>query len=448
MLPSSLDFNPKEKSIRANNFRMNIQTTPGGSYTQNQTIKVSLPPLSTGFCDLKNSYLKFEIKTANDTAAVLDKSVYSLFKRITTFTGHGTVIERLNNVGAYYNTMLDFKSNIGSYKNAIGNAGLQGLPSAGYNLKTTALQFCVPFHHGLFSSEKMIPCFTDRPIRMEFELEANANIALSSDVANNAFTLENVEFVAACVDFEPSDFAMLKQSSNNFKFSFEGVENYQDSVTNGSTSATSQLPFRYSSLKNILLIHRNQANLNAEGQLTQSNRSAANMTQLSYFLNGSRIPIKPLKRITGGDLDQRVSSEMFVETYSTINSVNDMMFTKHTSGLMVNKMTLTDGTAVATALPGNNFYTFEVENGTLANANVYRQDKLSTVGSFAVAIDFTKLKAPELKSDIYDGLNSTGNDIFSEIVYATIPAQMLLDYYCNYTATIMIDENNQIQVFN
>ena len=423
----------KRKAMGSRVSKVNIAPTNGSTFRENGNITVKLPTMASSYMAMDQAYLKFDIVAVGEAAA-LDHSAYSVFNRCDT-TSQSAVLDSLTQMNAYYSWLLDASVNSQSLKNwgsvCLGSAGDSEQSHLGAELSTTvAKSVCLPFFHGIWNSNKMIPLDTADGIGFTFYLESaqNALIAKAATALPTGYIISNVELCAYVTTLSPESQALLDASVGDLGYNicFTAVSHTSDNKASGDTTVMSNLGFRYSALSNVAILHRNSDNVNSATQHSISNRSHAKLSEVSLVLGAMSVPERPIRM--GGT---RGFCEPLTETniaYGVLGSAD------HAAGF--------NGIASATATAAGTLHNrYEVENGTLPAGKDQDDAALrnAAVGSFGLVIDTDLIKSPSFEGGIYSGTSTLSSTSQARMVYSASSHACILDFYASYTAIMSLN---------
>ena len=437
--PQSLNFaNLPRKSMGSRVAKVNVAPANGATFAPGGNINIQLPTMAASYCCLDQSYLKFKIK-AKTQAANLDHSAYSLFSRIDT-TSQSQVISSLGEANVYYSWLLDTGMGAASARDwgatCLGMGGDPDQTHIGAELSTTATKtVCLPFMHGIFNARKLMPLDTAAGVTFTFYL-ADAAAALISSVnaaQTTGYEITDVEFCTYVTTLSPDAQALLDSSVPDlgYNIAFEDVANTTAHKEAAQLKVVSNLGFRYSALSRVSVIHRVSTNANSFKQLSVSNRSHANMSELALSVGGLSVPQVPI-RMAPGD-----KAEALTETLIAWGVL----------GSQDHQLGLNGVTRVAAGTSGAVVERYDREDGKFPDNKdgAYAKTYAAEIGTFGVSIDTDIIKSGENDAGsagggIYSGISTLGSTCQSMMSYsAASTSDQAISYFANYTAILSLD---------
>ena len=424
-----------------------VQIAPRNSstFSAGQNIQIQLPTMPNSYINLGNAYLKFRVQAVGN-ACHLDHTAYSLFNRMTV-SSQSAVIEDTTQMNVLYSALLDVGMGSSSLRDwghqCLGSDGKPENSHLGAALSTSADIGCaLPFFHGLWNADKMLPLDTSDGVVFTLYLESalNSLIATAHNSLPTGFTISEVSLHAYIYTLSPESQALLDQAVGDVGYTsiFESVAHSSDSKATGELTKISTLGFRYSSLSKVLITHRASDNLEDGEQLSISNRSHANMMECGLLVGGLPVPDKAI----GSDPAINDFSEPLSETLLSFGVLGDKFAQLGINGTTTTRLT---NDATTTDAFTNHHNRYAVENGHLADDKDYADIKLHNftgLGSFVVAIDtdIVKNAIGGEASGLYSGIDTLGATTQSRIRYsgASTNAQTI-DYYGFYNSILSLN---------
>ena len=461
-MSQSLNYaNLKRKAVSARSFRANIQSRSGNTFQGGQSMTFQLPTAARQFADLTNAYLSMTLYHPDGTLAAnrgyMDVNAYSIFDRITTSAAGGAVIEDITSVAKYYQSVLSQSLSDNNTQNVAQiSYGSFGDPRHKYlgtlmpSGRAQSITVNLPLFHGIFSADKMIPLDTNSSLEFQFYLNQADDFLYRSTNGNAVanYIVEAPTLIVPIVEISSEAALMLDQSVGDlgYNISFTGVAHTQDVRAANQTSVVSNLPFRYSSLEKITVLHFDQDTKNDQ-DFTQSNRSQAAMTEFSVKIGGQRYPQVPVQ-MDGNNLGEALN-----ETLLSMNLLGDMYHNTNLNMLApisVDANGLPDN-AVAnirnainflSTTPGVNKENYRVASGVLTATGADQiavNDTQGEYGQFLLSLSLESFKNPVSEGGLYSGLSTIGSTVLSQINYDPQNRAMDIHYYANYSAVLSLD---------
>ena len=415
MISDSMDFSQSRSKAQGVTATRRIDRPRGqAAYKPSNKIVFETPTISQSFMDLRNFYMKFTI--ISDGLAKCDPSCYCLFESIKIETGNGIVVDELKNANVWYGLSSQLDDNYADgYDRVIGHGGDPLLPYGGMNTSTSKT-FCLPFTHGLFKADKLIPLFSRYGLRFTFQL-ARMEQGLMSQVntTNGDYVISDVQFCYPLVSADADTFASLHSGIDAYNIDYSPLFSHSISVLAGSVAETHIVPARYSSVNSVTLIMRRNDDATAQEQMKYAHRCAARLESIQYKIGGSSYPYQPLTRTAeadgGANQLARVSSEMYLESMSAYKTINSGFYKQAGNAFLIRYASRSANDGDMRAISGA--YEFEgvAQSQAITSDVSISSDTAEQVGSFFVCVPMAAYKSPEIHRAIYSGVNTVGGDV-------------------------------------
>ena len=464
----SLDYvgGLKRKAVAARSYRCSVSSKSGTEFGGNRSFQIEMPTIARSYADLANMCLEYDI-ISSGVKSTLCSSGYDVINRMTISSGGGAVIDDCQNLNLYYNAVL--AQNVshefmrGYMAEAAGHRGEVGSP-LGVDIpatRGTARKIRIPLLHSVATIDKLLPLATSSGLNFTIYLEdfKNALMSATADVPESGsgaslvaavvnaavdYKILNPRLVFYVTELSPETEALLQQSVQpiGFNMNFTGLactQGKKNVTTEGSAGTTiSQLGFRYSSLNKITLLQRNPTSALNVTQ-SQNNRGWFGLTELSFFINGTRYP---QQKMVG-------SAENFGEFLTETFLSNNVLANIYHNSSLNNTAQLTaiasaeadtnsaanikiriDSTANALRqqIPANS-RNYESREGVLAGGFYTTGATLDTFnsatpgaanyGTFLVSYSFENFKTPADDSGLYSGTSTLGSTVTAEMVHTS-----------------------------
>jgi len=444
--PNSINFaDLPKKAMGSRVSKIQIAPRNGNVFSDGGQIQIQLPSIANSYINLSQSFLKFKVKAVGNNASI-DHTSYSLFNRMTT-TSQSAVLDDLTNFGCLYSTLLDLGMGSASLRDwgkvCLGSAGSSNQSHLGAALTTGAYTGCaLPFFTGIWNSDKMLNLDTSDGIVFTWYLETalNSLLADAHDALPTGFEIADVSLHSYVYTLSPESQSLLDSALGEFGYSqiFESVAHSSDSKTTGELTKISTLGFRYSSLSRVLITHRVSANQGDSKQLSISNRSHANLMEVSLLVGGSPVPERPITN------DPAINdfSESLSETLISFGVLGDKFSQLGLNGSTQDRLTNDASTDDAFETCHNRY---AEENGTFAANKDVQDAKLKNfagLGTFVVAIDTDLVKSHSggSESGIYSGLDTIGSTCQARLRYSgASTSSQTIDYYGFYNSILALN---------
>jgi hypothetical protein len=455
MLPKTLQYMNKVESSVARQYVSSCPPENGTSgYGPNSKCRINIPTTPNTVLVASESFLKFDIGgvTVGGVNASpwirLDKcGAHGCIQRVRVVHG-STEIQDLDNYGAIVGEMMALqqtsdgfsgKQNIlcgtapGSFVNGTSTEVL--MTTVGERLNqtyaTNAINTTVPnrtyalnlmSYVGSLCGNKYIPLFdmVSSPLSLEITFVSSLlkflNVAVA--LANNNFTISNVEFIGTFIELSDEAIQSIRNSQGGqpLQYVIQNYSNitYSTTLYNGSaTSINIPVSARYASLKSLFCIPRRYA----DGLETYFPYSSThfNINQWRVRIGSLLLPSKAPNSI----------AEHYAELLKAIGSLSDLNHEPSINWYNYNSITP----------PAN------VETATAASATTRSM-------CFALGFDLETYAGAE-KDRIYSGMDTRNSDIFWNIDFnATgIGADVVVrfDVYALYDQ-VLVFENGSVRV--
>jgi hypothetical protein len=252
---------------------------------------------------------------------------------------------------------------------------------------------------------RYLPTSKITDLRLELTIENTAQ-AVVGTAGSTSFVLNNVQLVLTYVDVDPMVASQLEQAvGGRYIISSESWRNYTSILPTNRSGDSVLIPARYSSLRTLLHVWRDNANLNDQTKYWLSARSnpfyssAGVQSQIQYTLGAVLVPQTPIKFGV---------SEAFLQTQQAF----------HQLGSITNSSRCT------------------LANWTQSN---YYDTNTSGMGSFALGTNFDSFLN---KTDsLTVGFNTINSPTFLNLTYpATISVAQRLDTFAHFDMILDISE--------
>jgi len=469
MLPKTLKYQSKVESAMAQSYRTNIAPQNGtGPYPLGSNIIINIPTSNNLVLATTESYLKFGLYLTASNANVfrLDScGAHGLIQRIRVFHG-SNLLQDIDNYGLMAKMFFDLQQStdacygrqnelVGTRNDLVSSAATGAVFAAntttysscnqinsgeGFNFAAggavsvagnncnTVITAAIPRYFclnlisilGSLNSQNYFALFacTSAPIRLEIQLVAGIVNAGMDVLGTTVASLNNVEYIANFIKLSDTAMSMIQSSLEGqpLQFTVPDYSNYQHTATlqnaAGSTQVNFSIPAKYSSLKSIFVMVRDQG-IGAAAFYPYSTVTAG--LNSYYFRVGSSImPTKAPDNLP----------EIFAECLKAMGSMSDLNWQPSIEKMSYE--TVTSGTAINTGC-------------TIAN-NGYVSS-----GSFYIGLDLENyVSAP--KDSIFCGYNSNTDDIFCVLNFnwAAAPGaviNMRFDAFAMFDSVIVCDNN-------
>lgn len=437
MLPNNLKYQPKVESAPARRYRTNIQPQTGSSFTQGNTIIINIPTRNNTALIPSESVLKFStsfttIASAN-TLALESCGAHAFFNRLRVFHG-SNLLQDIQDYHQLAKIMYDYQMPLDATQgrfsitsgttneytgpivsataaNQVANGIIvkpvnrgktyvaqadSATPTLAAGTVTDTFSLNLISLVGSLAGGKYLPLWemTSAPLRVELVL--NSSILNAMCIApvgavptNNAFTLNNVEFIGEFLELPDSAIAAIRAgSSNPLQMVYPDWRSYSYSIAlsaGSSTTVSMPIPAKFSSLKSIVVNSREVA---PSGTATYYPISSNKLSLNSYqFRIGSEV--LPSTAPT-------TDADFFNEALKCFGSLADLDIQ-----------------------PSIDYDAFTQNRAVVVDTFI--EQVTSNSGAFLVGIDCESYQNAE-KGAIFAGMNTNTSDIFYQPTHNAIAA--------------------------
>lgn len=450
MLPSRLAYQTKIEASAARSQRSNIAPQNGtDGYSANDTIIFNLPTRNNLVFVPTESYLKFTPTITNGATGTNayfrfdSMGAHGFIRKIRVFHG-SNLLEDIDNYEVLAKMIFDMQASsdasrgklnilagtdanyyIGSTYTAAAVADLnnnntiksvnQGALltdlSAGALAASTSFTtqtYCLNLISmiGTLCNEKYFPLFacTSAPIRVEITLAPSLNNVLCTERADCTFELSNVEFIMNTIELSDDAMGIINSSLSGQPLQFVTTEYRNQPYTGtGSTSYAVPLPFKFSSVKSIIIASRN--NTTGTGAATYFPCSSCTHGLSSYYfrIGPNTVPSKAPTKIT----------EFFAEAVKAMGSMSDIHYN-----------------------PAIDYNSFSLAANTATTDTITASNNVQS-GSFYVGLDLENFATAD-RTNIFAGYVTNTEDIFYYPTFAAA-ADVRFDAFCMYDQVIVFE---------
>ena len=447
MLPKNALYTNAINTSYARNYNNNIAPQNGlGPYSGGETIIINIPTGRNNVMSGADSLLKFSATVTNgiDNSSFvrLDKAgAHSFIQRVRVFHG-STLLSDIDNYNNLVGMMMVLQTsndafhgkhsiltgteqmNVTTEKiivvadtNAVTVPLISGRKLSTGTLvagaTTDAVTFTIPLMNFLNYSDKYIPLFalTGAPLRLEIQLVSSAKLAVCSHKALTSFSINRVEYI--CNFMEISDVGMghnqnVINETGALEWVVQDYRNYSSTADiDTGVELTVPLPAKFNSLRSLFVSFRgNYPGFDAAFPLDSTHYS---MSEYTFRLGSKTVPTKPPGSVP----------EFFGELLRAIGCVSDL---NHE--------------------PSINLTNYDVESLELNNEDADTPSINSGSACFFVGLDLESYSNSGL-NDVYQGYNSTTDDIFFNPRFGTVTAgagSVRIDSYAYFDQVIIIKD--------
>ena len=304
----SLIYAPRPSAVAAQKSRQSVPCYNLSSAGPGQTIHFNIPCGRRGhYLNTRASYLKFKLKNdgVSGTAAdhfKFDFTVSSIISRLELFHG-SNLLESIHSYNVLNALWHDIMSGLDEQVNC--STVLEGTSTTkreGVQIDAQADRvFCVQLMSGIIGCmmEKYLPtgALTGGDLRLELTL-ANAN---ESVVCTNVpkWTMSDITLELEYTELNSEAGRMLEQqNANGYFISFDSFQNYASAVGDNENNMNILIPARFSALKTLFTVARNQTTAldRASKSISQRRNPFLDAGSWYYNIGGRHFPATPIRR--------------------------------------------------------------------------------------------------------------------------------------------------------
>jgi hypothetical protein len=262
----------------------------------NNTIRIDIPALPA-YLDPLYSYLSFTITcTTGASAATLDDSAAAIFNSLAVYSGGQQVLlEQENSYNLLHSILFSLTSAAAdaaaSWSICAGTTATNRLGQSFASGGATSSSFAIPLVSILgLNSTKMLPLDAGFTLLLGME---SPSVAFQSANAVT-YTVSDVNYMASVHYLPPEISGAIKASTGpQLIIPCTTYRNFSATLTT-STVNTAQFGIRASSLKNVVSVLRESANINAQASGSLSDFIRANVNSYQTLIGSSYTPLRPL----------------------------------------------------------------------------------------------------------------------------------------------------------
>jgi hypothetical protein len=415
-LTDALAFTPKQPGASSRSYRTIVLPINSGALNPGDVVKMDIPVGRTNaYIDTSESYITFQVTNTGAQPFNLDGSAYCFFNRLDVLS-QGQVLESIQNYHVLVNTLLDLQQDaiVSTTSGTIHmGTGFDSVESINIAKKGQAIaaggvqDFSIPLAlSGVLGPgcSKYLPISKITDLRLELTLE-NAIQAVVQATGTTSFTLNNIQLILTYVDIDPMVASQLEQAvGGRYIISSESWRNYTSILQANRSGDSVLIPARYSSMRTLLHVWRDDANNSDATKYWLSARSnpfyssTGVQSQIQYAIGSVLVPQTPVKFV----------SEMWMNGQQAFHQLGS----------------ITNGSRC--------FY-------TNWNQSAYNDATTYSMGTFAFAQNFDSFLN---KSDsLTTGFNTINSPTFLNITYpASVATRHRLDSFVHFDVVLDISD--------
>ena len=335
-LSDSLVFSPKPSAVSSSKARWNQPSYNKSSFVPGEVIMINIPCGRRGsFLNTRMSYLKFRVTNKTAAAPIApDFNIASIFQRLEVYHS-SNLLEQVHEYGMLVNMWHDMTGSMNSAwsTGSLMEGNKDSAEREGEDIAaTTSRTYAIPLFSGIVGvlQSKYLPTgdLTGGDLRVELTL-ANTNDAftqVSATPANDArsWSVDNVELMLEYTDLAADAARMVsQQNSGGYMISFDSFANFSSSLEVGTNNCNILIPARYSSLKTIFTVFRQQSYIGSflKKTITARVNAFADIGQWYFSVGGKNCPSTPVKTDT----------EAAAELYKALHAFGAQSHSSHIS---------------------------------------------------------------------------------------------------------------------
>ena len=317
-LPDDLSYAPKAPGAPSRAFRMVVGPLNSGAQNPGDIMRFDVPVgRPNAFIDTDNTYLLFQVKSTGAATPTNDLTIqgsaYCFFNRLTVLS-QGQVLEDIQNYNVLCNALLDVQmgavdaATTGSVHLGTGtdSAQSQNIVKFGQSIAANGgvKEFALPLAlSGVLGSgcSKYLPVQKVNDLRLELVLETVINSVVGT---SPNWQILQPQLVLQYVEIEPHMAAELERATGGrYLVSTTSWRNYSSVLSTASRTADSILiPARYSSLRTLLSVWRNNTNISDGTKYNQIARvnpfyggTSGLTSSIQWSIGSVLVPQSPLR---------------------------------------------------------------------------------------------------------------------------------------------------------
>lgn len=412
-LVNNVNYTPKMPSVKSRNLTVSVLPTNGSTFNaSNQQVHLDIPTGQFGqYLNQAQSYLKLTITNNDGATLTLDRSIESLWQRLTVVHA-SNVVEDITEYSTLVRIMNDCQVSSIEQLTVGSNTVLHNEGTVGDNTTTypasdipagESRTCCMPLFSGIVGPQcpKYLPLGAmgvGGNLRVTLTLDTLNNIGMTGDGGDVQIQLSDIELVCSIVEVDSAGESMIQASSAGlYAISSTGYRNYTANAGGaGETQVSLLVPAKASSMKSIFACMRPQAHLNVATEFGQV-RDRADLTEFHFSVGGVRYPQKPVKA-EGGNAFQEL-----MKCFNGVSNIHQRCDFGRTR--------------------------YELTTST-ANDNA-----IATKGAFVAGIELESYGNDGVES----GVNTLGSNMFFEGTYDTITEAQHFSFFSMYDTLISVE---------
>ena len=344
-------YNVKPPAIRARRMRYVGVPQSGTDFVPGATTRFEIPTQPATYLQAQNTVLKFKVTTAGGGCNLDGSAGAACFIQSIRVLHGSNLLEEIDQYNRLASILNDFQRSPAEQQ-TIGSitAGLPGgntvAAGAQYaqanenrarnegqlipavradNMAAGTYTYTIPLISGVIGSlcSKFTPltAMSAAPLRLEVTWASLENGIQTADAGFTGWTVQDCQIIGDIIQVDPEGEALIVNSvGGNFEVNTTMYRQASGIVTAGSGTSSVLLPFRFSSLKSVLVAHCEQGNSSVLTNMYTS-RSRANLTSFQLRIGSSLYPQNAVQAGTVGELPAEVLMETLKCFHHQLSSI-------------------------------------------------------------------------------------------------------------------------------
>ena len=301
-LPNSVNFSEPIPSLPDGTKTIEIVSRPSNAATFYPSSVIQCDLVKRGFIIPDSFYFRYKCAvTATNTPEMIGTPVYTPFIRLETFVG-ANVVDSINQWNQTANMLVNVTTDVASkyglqyaYGYAPSNTTIQSLDGRVLTASGETFNLSAPIPCMLSSCEKLIPAFAMPQIRLQFTMDALANM-FSVQPTAGSLTITNFEVCYSVIDFGPQVEEMVR-NMGTFYLKSQSFFNTGYNLASGVAGSVT-IPFNQSfqSIKS-LFANFSGTSSNSYNKWGDSYDITSSSGDYSFSIGGENYPQSPLSAV-------------------------------------------------------------------------------------------------------------------------------------------------------
>ena len=435
VLPESLKFQPSAPSVRAKQYRSACQPTSGATAAPLDTVRISIPCNPHTFLNGKQSYLTYDIKNTNSTAATKMSCVgWNPIRRVEVYSGGNllsstdeyslmhSIYHQASINSADNNTVHSILSN--QWDNVQGTNNYAGVQIGATINKDATVKVAFPLIDPVLGTgtSSMLPLGGMADLELVLTLHDAATAVYNrgttgeDGTATTNYELTNIRFMAAVVELDAGASAALNSAVGGvYRVSSQGIRNYSFDIPASTSSVSALISARFQSWNSFIACMRNNSFINDNSRDSQNIRARNLLTSYNLRAGSEFIPAQEVKSGAGE------TAEVFMELEKSFHGVGS---------------TLSHGCMTKAA--------FEKSNPECQALTAVLPSDAEVLGSFTFGLDLSSYGSNS--DEMLDGINTLASQSFLELRFSSNSEAVAMrgDLWARFDQMTIVDSNTGI----